>query len=128
MSRATDVSEEECLAVWCSGAEWCAVTCTMEVIGRKWHPVIVHRLLADGPLRFNELADEVGEITNKVLTNSLRDLQEKGLVERTVIDDRPVAVEYALTERGRSLEGVIDSLEAWGNSHLRPADSPADSV
>lgn len=122
---APGVSEEECLAVWCAGADWCAVTCTMEVIGRKWHPVIIHRLLQDGPLRFNELVDGVGAITNKVLTNSLKDLQEKDLVERTVVNDQPVEVEYALTERGRSLAPVIRALEAWGTSHLRPAASEA---
>jgi DNA-binding HxlR family transcriptional regulator len=100
----------------------------MEVIGRKWHPVIIHRLLDDGPLRFNELADEVGAVTNKVLTSSLKDLQEKFLVERTLLNDQPVEVEYALTERGQSLEPVIDSLEGWGKAHLQPAESPAQSI
>lgn len=128
MRGSIDDLEEECLAVWCAGADWCAITCTMEVIGRKWHPVIVHRLLAAGPLRFNELADEVGAITNKVLSDSLGDLEGKGLVERTVVNDRPVEVEYALTERGASLEPVIDALQTWGTTHLRPADSPAESV
>ena len=128
MSGVTDVPEEECLAVWCAGDDWCAVTCTMEVIGRKWHPVIIHRLLDDGPLRFNELADEVGAVTNKVLTSSLKDLQEKDLVERTVVNDQPVEVEYALTERGRSLDFVIEALEEWGKTHLQPAESPAQSI
>lgn len=125
MSGATGVSEEECLAVWCGDTDWCAVTCTMEVIGRKWHPVIIHRLLNDGPLRFNELANEVGAITNKVLTSSLKDLQEKDLVERTVVNDQPVQVEYALTERGQSLAPVIQALEDWGTAYLSPAASEA---
>lgn len=125
MSGVPDVPEDECLAVWCAGDDWCAVTCTMEVIGRKWHPVIVHRLLNQGPLRFNELAEQVGTITNKVLTNSLKDLQRKDLVERTVVNDQPVEVEYALTERGQSLAPVIRALEDWGTSQLRPADSEA---
>lgn len=128
MPETTDVPEEECLAVWCAGDDWCAITCTMDVIGNKWHPVIVHRLLVDGPLRFNELADAVGAITNKVLSNSLTDLQEKDLVERTVVDDQPVEVEYALTERGESLEPVIEALQSWGSTHLRPAASEADAV
>lgn len=128
MSGTTDVPEEECLAVWCAGEDWCAVTCTMEVVGNKWHPVVVHRLLDEGPLRFNELSEQVGAITNKVLSNSLKSLQEKDLVERTVVNDQPVAVEYALTERGRSLEPVIDSLERWGETHLRPAESRDESV
>jgi DNA-binding HxlR family transcriptional regulator len=128
MSKTADIPEEECLAVWCAGDDWCAVTCTMEVIGNKWHPVIIHRLLKHGPLRFNELADEVGVITNKVLSNSLKDLQEKELVERTIVNERPVEVEYALTERGQSLKQVIESLEEWGKTHLRPADSQDESV
>lgn len=125
MSGAAGVPEDECLAVWCAGDNWCAVTCTMEVIGRKWHPVIIHRLLDHGPRRFNELAEEVGTITNKVLTNSLKDLQQKGLVERTVVNDQPVEVEYALTARGESLAPVIQALKEWGTTHLRPAESEA---
>jgi DNA-binding HxlR family transcriptional regulator len=128
MSDTTELPGEECLAVWCAGDDWCAVTCTMDVIGNKWHPVIIHRLLNDGPLRFNELADEVGSITNKVLSNSLKDLQEKELVERSIVNDQPVEVEYALTERGQSLESVIESLEQWGRTQLRRADSEEESV
>lgn len=128
MANATDIPEEECLAVLCLGDDWCAITCTMEVIGNKWHPVIVHRLLQDGPLRFNELADAVGPITNKVLSNSLSDLEEKALVERTVVDDQPVKVEYELTDRGRSLESVIDALQSWGRTNLRPAEDSSESV
>lgn len=128
MSETADIPEDDCLAVWCAGDDWCAITCTMEVIGNKWHPVIVHRLLENGPLRFNDLAEEVGPITNKVLSNSLKDLQSKDLVERTVINDQPVEVEYSLSERGASLETVIDALQTWGNDHLRPADSEEASV
>lgn len=124
MSSTTEIPEEECLAVWCAGDDWCAVTCTMEVIGKKWHPVIIHRLLTEGPLRFNELADSVGPITNKVLSNALKDLQSKTLVDRTIINDQPVEVEYALTDHGQSLQPVIDALETWGKQHLRPAEIP----
>jgi DNA-binding HxlR family transcriptional regulator len=83
----------------------------MDVIGRKWHPVIIHRLLQHDALRFNELSNEVGAITNKMLSQSLDDLEEKGLVDREIVSEKPVAVEYSLTERGRSLQPVIDSLE-----------------
>ena len=120
--------EEECLAVWCSGEDWCALTCAMEVIGNKWHPVIVDRLLREGPLRFNELSGAVGPVTNKMLSESLSDLEEKGLVDRRVINDKPVEVEYALTDRGESLEPVVDALQEWGTSHLTPADSEESSV
>lgn len=121
-------NDDECLAVWCRGDEWCAVTCTIELIGKKWHPVIVHRLLEHGSLHFNELADELPATTNKVLSESLEDLEEKGLVDRTVVQDKPVRVTYSLTERGESLESVIDALESWGTEHLRPAADADESV
>lgn len=128
MNNGSEISEDECLAVWCAGNDWCAVTCTMEVIGKKWHPVIVHRLLAHNALRFNELNEEIDSITNKMLSQSLEDLEEKNLVNREIVNEKPVAVEYALTERGRSLKPVIESLEQWGKTNLRPADNEDESV
>lgn len=128
MDETPAIDEDDCLAVWCAGDEWCAVTCAMEVIGNKWHPVIIHRLLTHEQLRFNELSNEIGVITNKVLSNSLDDLEEKQLVERTVVNDKPVEVEYALSDRGESLRPVIEELEQWAKERLRPADSEADSV
>ena len=127
MSERTPIDDEECLAVWCAGEEWCSITCTMALIGNKWHPVIVDRLLEADALRFNELLEAVDGITNKVLSESLDDLEAKDLVDRTVVSDKPVRVEYALTDRGRSLRPVIDALDQWGITHLRPAASEEDS-
>jgi DNA-binding HxlR family transcriptional regulator len=128
MSDTAGSSEAECLAVWCEGDDWCAVTCTVELIGKKWHPVIIHRLLRHDALRFNELSEEVGPITNKMLSQSLEDLEEKGLVDREIVSEKPVAVEYSLTPRGESLESVVDALETWGKTHLQPAESEAESA
>ncbi|GAA0269553.1 winged helix-turn-helix transcriptional regulator [Halobacterium noricense] len=128
MSDSDAVPEDECLAVWCAGDDWCAVTCAMDIIGKKWHPVIVHRLLQHGALRFNELSEEVGGITNKMLSQSLEDLEEKELVDREIVSEKPVAVEYSLTDRGQSLEPVIDSLEEWGKTYLRPTEDQDQSV
>jgi DNA-binding HxlR family transcriptional regulator len=128
MSDPAGVPEDDCLAVWCAGDDWCAVTCAMDVIGRKWHPVIIHRLLQHDALRFNELSNEVGAITNKMLSQSLDDLEAKDLVDREIVSEKPVAVEYSLTERGQSLQPVIDSLEEWGKTYLRPAESEADAA
>jgi DNA-binding HxlR family transcriptional regulator len=128
MSDSDEVPEDECLAVWCAGEDWCAVTCAMDVIGKKWHPVIVHRLLQHDALRFNQLGNEVGAITNKMLSQSLEGLEEEDLVDRETVSEKPVAVEYSLTERGRSLQPVIDSLEEWGKTYLRPAESEADAA
>lgn len=98
------------------------------VLGRKWHPAIVYHLLDDEPLRFSELEDRLHTVSGKVLSESLEDLDQKGLVERSVVEDRPVKVEYELTEYGESLCPVIDEMVSWGEQYLRDADSPAESV
>jgi DNA-binding HxlR family transcriptional regulator len=113
----------EPLAMWCAGEEWCPITTTATLIGKKWHPVIVHRLLESGPSGFNELKADVDGISSKVLSESLDDLQKHGLVEREIRSEQPFRVAYSLTERGASLEPVIAEMAAWGSEHLRPADS-----
>lgn len=128
MSRTERASDDACRAAWCADDDWCAVTCAMDVIGNKWHPAIVHRLLHHGSLHFNELAEELGTITNKMLSNSLDDLQREGIVDRTVEQASPVRVSYELTEAGESLAPVIEALAEWGESYLQPAggDQAAD--
>ncbi len=66
-------------------------TTTASLIGKKWHPVIIHRLLDNGPSGVNELKENVDGISSKVLSDSLEDLQEKGLVDREVINEQPFA-------------------------------------
>ncbi|WP_135304652.1 winged helix-turn-helix transcriptional regulator [Haloarcula amylovorans] len=109
----------EKLEIWCAGEEWCPITTTATLVGKKWHPVIVHRLLDSGPSGFNELKDDVDGISSKVLSDSLADLQEKGLVAREVINEQPFRVHYSLTDHGASLEPVITAMAEWGTEHLR---------
>lgn len=116
------------IEVWCAGKEWCPVTSTATLIGKKWHPVIIHRLLENGPLGFNALKEEVDGISSKVLSDSLEDLEQKGLVDREIVNDKPVRVEYSLTETGRSLESLIVEMRDWGLEHLAPASDPDSSV
>jgi DNA-binding HxlR family transcriptional regulator len=119
------------LAVWCAGEEWCPVTTTSSLIGKKWHPVIVHRLLSNGESGFNELKADVDGISSKVLSDSLDDLEEKGLVDREVLSEKPVRVQYSLTEHGQSLEPVITAMRDWGLEHLTepdPDDTDASAV
>ena len=111
----------EQLAVWCAGKEWCPITSTATVIGKKWHPVVVHRLIQSGPMGFNELKDDVDGISSKVLSDSLEDLEEKGLVNREIVSEKPVRVEYSLTDRGASLESLIEEMHEWGEKHLAAA-------
>jgi len=116
-------STDEPLAVWCAGEEWCPITTTATLIGKKWHPVIVHRLLENGPSGFNELKENVDGISSKVLSDSLEDLQTHELVDREVVNEQPFRVQYSLTERGASLKPVITEMAEWGQEHLRPAPS-----
>lgn len=101
---------------WCETEEWCPITVTSELLNRKWHPVIVHRLLQH-QMGFNELQRQVHHISDKVLSDSLEDLQEKGIVEKEITQESPKKVNYSLTEAGRSLEKVIDPMYEWGEEN-----------
>jgi len=88
------------------------------IIGKKWHPVLIRTLLAEGPLGFNELKTHIDGISDKVLADALEDLQSAGLVVRDVVDDKPVRVNYSLTRAGEDLEPVIEDLLDWSQKHL----------
>lgn len=101
---------------------------TSAVLGRKWHPVIVQRLLERGPMGFGDLESSIDGVSGKVLSESLTDLEEKGLVDRTVVDAKPVRVQYSLTEHGEGLEEAIDALHGWGREYLRATEAPQESI
>ncbi|MFB6121465.1 MAG: winged helix-turn-helix transcriptional regulator [Halobacteriaceae archaeon] len=115
------------LEVWCAGEEWCPVTTTSSLIGKKWHPVIIHRLLENGPSGFNELKEDVDGISSKVLSESLKDLEENQLVRREVTSEKPFRVQYSLTDHGASLEPVIYAMRDWGLKHLAEPDDSAET-
>jgi DNA-binding HxlR family transcriptional regulator len=122
------MADTDRLPAWCPGNGWCSITATASLVGKKWHPVIIHRLLSEGPLGFNDLQEEVDGISSKVLSESLDDLEEKQIVSRTIVSEKPVRVEYALTDLGESLEPVVMSLAEWGDEHLDPVEEEAASV
>lgn len=113
-------SDGERMEVWCAGEEWCPITTTATLIGKKWHPVILHRILEGGPAGFNELEVRVDGISSKVLSESLDDLEDSGLVNREIVNEKPVRVQYSLTETGESLDEVVYAMRDWGNEHLEP--------
>ncbi len=88
-----------------------------EIVGRKWNPVLLYYLLTHGPLGFSALKTRVDGISSKMLSESLSDLEEHGLVSRELLSDQPVRVEYSLTERGESLEELIVGMVQWGSEH-----------
>jgi len=123
MGKSTDEDALEKLEVWCEGEEWCPVTTTATLIGKKWHPVIIHRLLEHGPSGFNELKTNVDGISSKVLSDALEDLEQKRLVDREIISEKPVRTQYSLTEYGDSLQPVIYAMRDWGMTYItEPAD------
>lgn len=85
-----------------------------EIVGRKWNPVLLYYLLTDGPLGFSALKTRVDGISSKMLSESLSDLEDAGLVTRELLDDQPVRVEYDLSERGATLEPVVTAMVRWG--------------
>lgn len=91
----------------------CPVETTLMLIGDKWK-VLVLRELMPGTKRFGELKKSIGSVSQKVLTAQLRQMEESGLVIRTVYPEVPPRVEYTLTELGRSLKPVLDAMSTWG--------------
>ena len=91
----------------------CPVETTLSLIGDKWK-VLILRDLMDGTKRFGELKKSIGSVSQKVLTAQLRDMEENGLVNRTVYAEVPPRVEYSLTEIGHNLKPIIDAMMDWG--------------
>ena len=91
----------------------CPVETTLMLIGDKWK-VLILRDLMTGTKRFGELKRSLGQVSQKVLTAQLRDMEACGLVHRQVYAEVPPRVEYTLTETGYSLKPVLDSMWAWG--------------
>jgi DNA-binding HxlR family transcriptional regulator len=94
----------------------CPVETTLSLIGDKWK-VLILRDLIEGTKRFGELRKSIGSISQKMLTQQLRDMEEDGLVNRKIYAEVPPRVEYSLTEDGVSLKPILDSLWAWGEQY-----------
>ena len=94
----------------------CPVETTLPLIGDKWK-VLILRDLMPGTKRFGELKKYVGNVSQKVLTAQLRTMEESGLVNRKVYAEVPPRVEYSLTELGKSLKPILDSMRAWGEAY-----------
>lgn len=91
----------------------CPVETTLTLIGDKWK-VLILRDLMPGTKRFGELKKSIGNVSQKVLTSQLRDMEESGLVSRRVYAEVPPKVEYSLTPLGKSLKPILDSMQSWG--------------
>ncbi|WP_244214347.1 winged helix-turn-helix transcriptional regulator [Pedobacter jejuensis] len=102
-------TDEECKKAWL------ALQDTLDVIGGKWKLVLI-AILRGGKLKFRELSREA-EISPRILSKELKDLEINGLVTRTVLNTRPISVEYELTPYSQTLSEMIVSMHEWGKQH-----------
>jgi DNA-binding HxlR family transcriptional regulator len=94
----------------------CPVATTVQLIGSKWKLLIIRNLRVR-PWRFNELKKSLEGISQKVLTDSLRSLEDDGIIIRTVYEEVPPRVEYSLSELGKSMSPILEAMEAWGTQY-----------
>lgn len=96
---------------------YCTVELTLRIIGGKWKPIILYYLHHNGARRFGELKKHMPNITQKMLTQQLRELEADGMIHRRVYPEVPPKVEYSLTETGTSVGPVLESLCSWGRAY-----------
>lgn len=95
-----------------------------ELIGRRWTGAII-RAMADGAARFGDIAAAVPGISDRMLSERLKELEAEGLVVRTIHPEHPVRIEYQLTEKGQDLRAVMDAIAAWAHRWLAAEHDPA---
>lgn len=96
----------------------CPVATTVQIIGSKWKLLIMRNLL-ERPWRFNEMKKDLKGISQKVLTDSLRSMEEDGIITRTVYPEVPPKVVYALSELGESMRPIFNSMAQWGTEYKK---------
>jgi DNA-binding HxlR family transcriptional regulator len=106
----------------CGGADaylrGCASRAVLNLIANKWTCLVVGALRNGTVMRFGELRRRLDGITQKMLTQTLRDLERDGLVRRTVYPSVPPRVEYRLTDLGHSVSGLLDAVRSWSETHI----------
>ena len=103
----------------------CPVETTLTLISDKWK-VLILRDLMNGTMRFGELRKSIGQVSQKVLTAQLRQMEGSGLLTRTVYPEVPPRVEYTLTDLGRSLKPILDAMWVWGEEYKASMQYPPD--
>ena len=96
---------------------------TMSLIGAKWKPAIMYALVMDGTLRFSELKRRIPGVTQRMLTQQLRDLERHGLVQRLLYPEIPPRVEYSVTNLGRSLHPIFKSVCDWAGKNFKAIEN-----
>src|SRR5919205_944692 len=93
----------------------------VELVGRRWTGAVI-RVLLNGRVRYHELRAAIPDISDRMLSERLRELELEGVIERVVVPETPVRVEYELTEKGRALEPVVRAIAKWAERWI-PADA-----
>lgn len=96
----------------------CEMEVTLKMVGGKYKPLILNSLIQNGTQRFSTLMREVSQISQRTMTNQLRELEADGLIRRTVYPEVPSRVEYSVTEKGRSLEPLLELMCEWGEKNI----------
>ncbi|MFS0858550.1 MULTISPECIES: winged helix-turn-helix transcriptional regulator [Paenibacillus] len=96
----------------------CQFVVALDSIVGKWKPMILYHLFQGEPLRFNELKRLLPDITQRMLTLHLRELEEEEIVKRVIYPQVPPKVEYSITEYGMSLSPILETLHQWGKAHI----------
>jgi DNA-binding HxlR family transcriptional regulator len=99
------------------------VELVMAVIGRKWKPAIIYALVTNGTLRFSELRRRIPKVSQRMLTQQLRDLERHGLVDRVFYPEIPPRVEYSVTRLGRTLHPIFKSVCRWAEKNFRDVET-----
>lgn len=96
----------------------------VQILGKRWTGLLLNALMG-GPRRFCELTAVVERLSDRVLSDRLRELEMEGIISRVVYPQIPVRVEYQLTEKGHALKPVIDAIHTWAERWVEPSSSPA---
>ncbi len=89
----------------------------IDLLGKRWTAMII-RVLMGGPRRFKDLHEQMPELSDRLLSERLKELEAAGVVQRKVYAERPVKIEYQLTEKGRDLEPVVESIQRWAEKYI----------
>lgn len=115
----TDVVRKDVLNRLESGDYSCSKELTLSMFSGKWKLVILYHLGVEGPYRFNEFRRLLPQITHKVLTNQLREMEEDGLINRKVEAETQIKVTYSITEVGKSLMPIVLAMYDWGEERIK---------